>query len=67
MAKDLEWVNGGCGTKMVDLEKRLKECRDNRVNPNKNMEESNKRSLLIQSEAVANTNNVARRPPTNPP
>ena len=67
MAKDLEWVNGGCGTKMVDLEKRLKECRDNRVNPNKNMEESNKRSLLIQSEAVANTTNVSRRPPTNPP
>ena len=48
MANDLEEENGGCSTKMANLRKRLKECRDRRVDPNKNMEESNKKSLLSQ-------------------
>ena len=50
--------NGGCGTKMANLKKKLKDCWDRRVDPNKNMEESKKRSLLIQSESMNKTNNT---------
>ena len=63
----MEGENGGCGTKMANLKKRLKVCWDRRVHPNKNMEESNKRSLLIQSETMDNTNNSSIRPPVHTP
>ena len=59
--------NGGFGTNVSDMEKRLKEFREKRVEPNKNMEESKKRRLLIQSEAMYNTNNGSIGPPYNPP
>ena len=62
----MEEENGGCGTNMADLKKSLKESRYDRVNPNKKMDESNKRSLLLQSEAMDNANNGSRRPIANP-
>ena len=52
---------------MANQKKRLKECWDMRFDPNKNMEESKKRSLLIQSEAMDNTNNSSIKPPANHP
>ena len=67
MSKDLEEENRGCGTNMADLEKILKECRDDRADPNNKMEESKRRSLLLQSEAMNNSNNVSIRPPINTP
>ena len=63
----MEEENGGCSTKMANLDKRLKDCWDRRMDPNKNMEESKKRSLLIQSKAIDNTNNSSIRPPANNP
>ena len=67
MAKDLEEENRGCDTMMDNLNKRLKECWDRRVDPNKNIEESKKRSLLIQSESMNKTNNTPSDLPPKPP
>ena len=51
---------------MVDPEKILKECRDERDDLNNNLEKSKKINLLIQSEAKGDDNSGYRRPPLNP-
>ena len=61
----MEEENIYCGTKVADLDKRLKECRDHMGDINKKMNESNKRNLMIQSEAMDNYKSGPKRPPIN--
>ena len=67
----MEEENRDCGTKMADLDQRLKECRDDMGDLNKKLNESNKRNLMIHSESMANRKSGPRipiinsQPPTN--
>ena len=65
-AKELEEENRDCKTKMADLDKRLKLCRDEMYDLNNTLNKSNKRNLMIQSESTANHKIGPKRPPKKP-
>ena len=57
MVNKVDQEKRSCGTKMSDLQKSTKECRDDMDDLNNNIEESTKRNLMIKSQATDNTNN----------